>query len=421
VGLQDLLVVAVFVVAYGLVSGRLEGTPVTPPMLFVGFGLLAGPPALGLVELDLDNEAVRVLAEATLVLVLFTDAARIDLRVLRREYHLPARLLGIGLPLTVLAGTLAAVVLFDGLELWEAAVLAAVLAPTDAALGQVVVTSPEVPLRVRQGLNVESGLNDGLALPAVTVLVAAAASAEDLGGPGSWGVFAAEQVGYGVLVGVLVGTVGGRLIDAAARRGWMSEAFRQVATLAVAAAAYALSETVGGNGFIAAFTAGLAFGTVARGICQSVYDFTEEEGQLLTLLTFLVFGVAVVGPRLDELTWQVAAYAVLSLTVVRMLPVALSLLGSRMRADTVLFLGWFGPRGLASILFGLLVVEESGVAGADTIFLVMGWTVLLSVLSHGVTAAPLARRYARRIAAHRTSRPAMPEVGPATHIRTRTG
>ena len=420
-GLQDLLVVAVFVVAYGLVSGRLEGTPVTPPMLFVGFGLLAGPPALGLVELDLDNEAVRVLAEATLVLVLFTDAARIDLRVLRREYHLPARLLGIGLPLTVLAGTLAAVVLFDGLELWEAAVLAAVLAPTDAALGQVVVTSPEVPLRVRQGLNVESGLNDGIALPAVTVLVAAAASAEDLGGPGSWGVFAAEQVGYGVLVGVLVGTAGGRLIDAAARRGWMSEAFRQVATLAVAAAAYALSETVGGNGFIAAFTAGLAFGTVARGICQGVYDFTEEEGQLLTLLTFLVFGAAVVGPRLDELTWQVAAYAVLSLTVVRMLPVALSLLGSRLRADTVLFLGWFGPRGLASILFGLLVVEESGVAGADTIFLVMGWTVLLSVLAHGVTAAPLARRYARRIAAHRVSRPAMPEVGPATHIRTRTG
>jgi NhaP-type Na+/H+ or K+/H+ antiporter len=421
VTLQDLLVIAAFVVAYGLVSGRLAGTVVTPPMLFVAFGLATGSSALGLLELDLDNEAVRVLAEATLVLVLFTDAARIDLRVLRREYHLPARLLGVGLPLTVALGALVAFVLFDGLEVWEAAVLAAVLAPTDAALGQVVVTSPDVPLRVRQGLNVESGLNDGIALPAVTVLVAAAASAEDLGGPGSWGVFAAEQVGYGILAGLLVGLLGGRLIDAAASRGWMSEAFRQGSTLGVAAAAYALSESVGGNGFIAAFTGGLAFGTVARGVCQGVYDFTEEEGQLLTLLTFLVFGAAIVGPRLDELTWQVGAYAVLSLTVVRMLPVALSLLGSRLRADTVLFLGWFGPRGLASILFGLLVVEESGVAGADTIFLVVTWTVLLSVLAHGVSAAPAARTYARRIAAHRVDRPGMPELEEATHMRTRTG
>ncbi len=418
--LQDLLVIAAFVVAYGLVSGRLAGTLVTPPMLFVAFGLVAGPSALGLLQLELDNEAVRLLAEATLVLVLFTDAARIDLAVLRREYHLPARLLGIGLPLTVLLGTLAALVLVDGLEVWEAAVLAAVLAPTDAALGQVVVTSPDVPLRIRQALNVESGLNDGIALPAVTVLVAAAASAEDLGGPASWAGFAAEQVGYGVVAGLLVGVVGGRLVDAAARNSWMSEAFRQVSTLAVAAGAYALAESVGGNGFIAAFTAGLAFGTVARGSCEGVYDFTEEQGQLLTLLTFLVFGAAIIGPRLDELTWQVLAYAVLSLTVVRVLPVALSLLGSRMRADTVLFLGWFGPRGLASILFGLLVVEESGVTGADSIFLVVGWTVLLSVLAHGVSAAPLARRYARRIAGHRVSRPAMPELEDATEMRTRT-
>lgn len=418
--LPDLLVIAGVVVAYGLVSERLAGTVFTPPLLFVAAGLLAGPSGLGLVELDLSNGAVRVLAEATLVLVLFTDAARIDLAVLRREFHLPARLLGIGLPLTILVGTLLAVALLDGLELWEAAVLAAVLAPTDAALGQVVVTSEQVPVRVRQGLNVESGLNDGLALPAVTVLAAAAASAEDLGGPASWGVFAAEQVGFGVLLGVLIGAVGGRLIDSAGGRNWMNPNLRQVATLAVAAIAYASSESAGGNGFIAAFVAGLTFGTVARASCACVYDFTEEEGQLLTLLTFLVFGAVVVGPRLNELTWRVAAYAVASLTVARMLPVALSLLGSRMRADTVLFLGWFGPRGLASILFGLLVVEESDVAGADTIFLIVTWTVLLSVVAHGLTAAPAARLYARRIASHKVSRPAMPELEVATSIRTRT-
>ncbi len=419
--MQDLLVIAVIVVIYGLISGRLEGTVLTPPMVFVAAGLVAGPSALGLVELDLGNEAVRVLAEATLVLVLFTDAARINLAVLRREFAVPARLLGIALPLSVVLGTLVALALLDGLEVWEAAVLAAVLAPTDAALGQVVVTSEDVPVRVRQGLNVESGLNDGLALPMVTVLLAAAASAEDLGGPASWGMFAAQQVGYGVLLGTAVGAVGGRLIDAAAQRSWMSPAFRQVATLAVAAAAYAFSESLGGNGFIAAFTAGLAFGTVARASCAGVYDFTEEEGQLLTLLTFFVFGALIIGPRLGELTWQIALYAVASLTVVRMLPVALSLLGTRMRVDTVLFLGWFGPRGLASILFGLLVVEESGVAGADTILLVVAWTVLGSVAAHGLTAAPAARLYARRIASHRLTRPAMPELEEATHIRTRTG
>ena len=280
-GLQDLLVVALFVVAYGLVSGRLQGSLVTPPMVFVGFGLLAGPASLGLVELDLDNEAVRVLAEATLVLVLFTDAARIDLRVLRREYHLPARLLGVGLPLTV-AGTLAALVLFDGLELWEARGARRGARPHRRRAGTGVVTPSRGPAAGPAGAQRRERAQRRHRAPARH---RPRRGGGQRGGP-RW------RPGLGVCSppsrsatasspALLVGALGGRLVDLATRRSWMSETFRQVSTLAVAAAAYGLSETLGGNGFIAAFTAGLAFGSVARGSCQGVYAFTEEEGQLL--------------------------------------------------------------------------------------------------------------------------------------------
>ena len=419
--LTDVAVIAVFVVAYGACAARLSRTVVTPPMVFVAFGIVMGPEALGVLELSIDQEAVRILAEATLVLVLFSDAARIDLRVLRRQAQLPARLLGIGLPLTIAAGGLTAAVLFGGLEIWEAMLVGVILAPTDAALGQVVVVSERIPIRIRQTLNVESGLNDGIALPVITLFLALAAVEEEIQSTSFWVEFVLEQIGYGVLVGVVVGYVGGRVIDLSSRRGWIDGTFQQLSTLAVGVAAYALAVGVDGNGFIAAFVAGVTFGSVARATCHGIYDFTEEEGQLLALLTFLVFGATIAGPALGELTWQIAVYAALSLTVVRMLPVAISLLGSGLHRDSVLFVGWFGPRGLASILFGLLVLEEVALSGRNEVFLVVTWTVLVSVYAHGLSALPGVRWYGARYEEMADEHDEMPEAVEVEAMPTRIG
>jgi NhaP-type Na+/H+ or K+/H+ antiporter len=398
-GVAEVAIVAGFVVVYALVSRRLETTWVTGPMVFVGVGIALGEAGLGALEFGMSEGPVRVLAEATLVLLLFTDAIRIDLAVLREERLLPVRLLLIGLPLTVVAGTLLGIGVFPSLAVWEAAVLAAVLAPTDAALGQAVVADRRVPVRIRQALNVESGLNDGLMVPVITVLVAVAAFGSDIESAGYWAEFVARQLGFGVLIGITVGYVGGRLLDEFSKRGWVDGAFRQLATLAIGVAAFAGAELLEGNGFVAAFVSGLAFGHVAREACEGAYDFAEDEGQLLALLTFLAFGAVLAGPRLGELTWQVFLFAVLALTIMRMVPVALSLVGVGLHRATVLYLGWFGPRGLASILFALFLVEEAELPGTSQLFLIVTWTVLLSVLLHGVTSVPLTRRYVADLAA----------------------
>ena len=394
----DIAVVAGFVLGYALISRRLETTPVTGPMIFVGSGILLGPEVLDV--LDLDERAVSILAEATLVLLLFTDAIRIDLGGLRRQVELPARLLGVGLPLTLAAGLVLAVVVFPDFGLWEAALVAAILAPTDAALGQAVVSNPRVPIRVRQALNVESGLNDGLMVPIITLFLAFAAVEVDLETPGFWAEFAVRQIGFGLLAGVAVGYVGGKLIDHFSTRDWMEGTFRQLATLAVGVAAFAVAEAVDGNGFVAAFVAGVAFGAAAREHCEGVYDFAEDEAQLLALLTFLFFGAAIAGPALGELDWRIALYAVASLTAVRMLPVAASLLGASLRVPTVAYLGWFGPRGLASIVFGLTILEEADLPQGEDVFVVVIWTVLASVALHGVTSVALSRRYASWFSSH---------------------
>ena len=386
-------VLAAIVFAYGLVSKRLARVSVTGPMVFVAAGILAGPSGLDLVDLPFDESGIELLAEATLGLVLFSDATRIDLKVLRRQIRLPARLLGIGLPLTIVAGGLVAAALFTELAWAEAALLGAVLAPTDAALGQEVVTNRAVPVRIRQALNVESGLNDGLVVPVVAVLLGIAA-AEAGASATSALTFAAEQIGYGLLVGIVAGLGGGFLIRRASKAGWIDGIFQQLATLAVAVLAVTGAQAIGGNGFLAAFVAGLAFGWVARTECEHVQDFTEDAGQLLSMLTFFFFGAVIAGPAIGDLTWQVALYAMLSLTVVRMIPVALSLVGSGLQWESVLFMGWFGPRGLASILFGLLIVGEVDLPGTELILLVVTWTVMLSIVAHGVTARPWSARYA---------------------------
>ena len=388
-------IAATLFLAYSLVSGRLEGSVFTAPMVFVAFGLLAGSGAIAVAPVNVEHSVVHLIAELTLILVLFADAARIDIARVRRDHNLPLRMLIVGLPLTIAAGTVAGVGLFPEFSLWEAALLAALLAPTDAALGQSVVSARAVPLRVRQSINIESGLNDGIALPAVLLFAALSGSVQGTNATGHWIQFAVLQITLGPLVGVAVGYAGARLIDNAAHRQWMTIAFQGIAILALAVLAYLLAELAGGNGFISAFVAGMVFGNSIRNACTFLFEFMESEGQLLMLITFFVFGAVLLPEGLAHANVKVVLYALASLTLIRMVPIALSLLGSGIRLPTFLFLGWFGPRGLASILFVLLILDRSDIAHRAEILTITVITVALSVVLHGVSAAPLAAAYGR--------------------------
>lgn len=387
----DILLIALAVLVFSLLAGRLGGTPLTMPMLFTGAGLLLGEHVLGIVDVGLDNEVVSVLAEITLVVVLFTDASRMHLGTILRQHTIALRLLVVGMPLVMLLGGLAGALLYPQLPLVTIALLAVALAPTDAALGQSFVTNDAVPRRIRQGLNVESGINDGLALPFLLVLIDLA----HLQAGGFWhyvGLFA-SMIGLGTLLGALTGWLGGKMLTWSTRYDWTTETTQRLGILSLAAVAYGAAESVGGNGFVAAFVAGLTVGTTARSLLKATSIFAETEGQLLTLLTFLLFGAVVAGEVLSELTWQTAAYAALSLLVVRPLATAAALLGTRLSWSSVAFLGWAGPRGLASIVYAVLIMESGRITGAEEIFQVAAWTIVFSILLHGLSAAPLSRRY----------------------------
>ncbi len=369
------------------VSQRLSNTPITLTIVVVTVGVLVGPLVLGDLTLSSTSSTVRTLAEVTLAVVLFSDASRIDIRTLRREASAPLRLLGVGLPLTIAFGALVARALFGSFSLSEALILGVILAPTDAGLGSVVVTDTRLPQRVRQSLNVESGLNDGICVPLLLIVLATA------GGPRHPLHVLAEEIGYGVLAGVVAGALAALIVIGAGRKLLIADEWRQIIPVAAATLAYGIALALEGSGFIAAFIAGLAFGALAHANSAREMRFTEESGALLNSVTFLVFGAVLLGPALEHVSWRYALYAVLSLTIVRMLPVAVSMLRSGARRATVAFIGWFGPRGLASIVFAV-IVEESHQAHGGTILAVTYLTVGLSVLAHGLSAAPLVSRYA---------------------------
>ncbi len=414
----DLAIVALAVLAVAAVSRRLTNTPVTPAMAFVLIGLLLGPLVVDTFDVAPTGGSVRTLAEATLAIVLFSDASRIKLRALRHEYLLPVRLLGVGLPLTIALGAVLAAAMFGQLTFAEALVLAVLLAPTDAALGQAVVTEQRLPSRIRQGLNVESGLNDGICVP-LLLIVLAVADAESHGGPAHPFKIVAEEIGYGILGGVAAGCLAAGLVAVGHRRDLITGAWLQVIPVAGAAAAYGLAAPLHGSGFIAAFVAGAFFGGLVSEESETASRLSEEIGDLLGGVTFLVFGAVLLGPALEHLSWQIAAYAVLSLTLVRMLPVAIAMLGSGAKLPTVGFLGWFGPRGLASIVFAVIVVQEAHLPGTNTILLATYTTIGLSVIAHGASAAPLADRYARWYQSSLRDHPAAMESVPASAHRTR--
>lgn len=400
---------ALCLVAYAAASRRLARSPVTPAIFFTAAGLVLGP-WLGIVDLSLRSESVKLLAEATLTLVLFSDASRISLGALRGELGVPARLLGVGLPLTIAAGALAGAVVLPGVSVLEALILAVMIACTDAALGQAVVSDGRVPSRIRQGLNVESGLNDGLCVPLFFIALALANAEESALTAADAFRIVAEEIGYGVVGGVLAGAVGVVALRQALRHASVEASWLQLLTASTALLAAAFATALGGSMFIAAFVAGLVFGVFRRGQGGNVSRFLDEGGELLSAATFLVFGAAILGPVLGELTWQLALYAVLSLTLVRLLPVWLALLGSGASLPTVAFVGWFGPRGIASIVFGLLLYEQADLPGQRLLLLATTFTIALSVLAHGITARPFTDRYARWYAAHPRGQRAMESV-----------
>ena len=407
VGLALLLVAAV--------SRRLSNTPITPAMVVVAMGVLAGPLVLNDLNVGPTSLTVRRLAEATLAVVLFSDSSRIDLRALRRELSLPVRLLGIGLPLTIAMGALVALALFGSFSLSEALILGVILAPTDAGLGSAVVTDTSLPQRVRQSLNVESGLNDGICVPILLIVLATSSGAAGATHPAQ---VIGEEIGYGLIGGIVAGAMAAGIVNAAGAKRLIDDAWRPIIPVAAAVLAYGIAEALGGSGFIAAFTAGALFGLIARDNSDGAMGFTEQTGALLDAVTFLIFGAILLGPALEHVSWQIALYAVLSLTIVRMLPVALCLLGTRALAPTVAFIGWFGPRGLASIVFAV-IVEDTHQAHGATILTACYLTVGLSVLVHGLSASPLVSRYAAWYRAAAGVRPPKMESEPAHEHRVR--
>ena len=387
---------------YSLVSRRLEQTIVTAPIVFTVAGMLMLP-ALPLIQkFGVNAGVLSWLAEIGLVLLLFTDASRTSLTVLLSIGTLAVRLLSIGMLLTILLGAIAARIVFPHLSNWEAGILSTVLAPTDAGLGQIVVNSPRVPASIRQALNVEAGLNDGLCVPFLMFFIALAAAKTE-GREASLMQFIVEQLGYGLVIGGGIGLVGGWLLGLAERRRWVAESFQQIGIVALPLLCLAVSEIVGASMFIAAFVAGLAVQVGFKEAGARSVEFAEEWGQLFNLSVFFLFGLVAV-QAWPQFNLGLVTYAVLSLTVVRMLPVATALIGTRLSVATVMFMGWFGPRGLASIVLGLVYLEqEVHLPGEPTIRLALIVTVLASIFAHGLSAAPGIQLYARKIASQESS------------------
>ena len=393
---EELAILAIYVFIYSIIAGRIERGFFSGPIVFVASGFLLGPLVLGWFDEPIATRDLRVLADLTLALVLFIDAANADLATLKRHIKIPSRMLLIGLPGAILLGFGFAVLLFDGLGLFEAAILATMLAATDAALGKAVITNKNVPVHVREGLNAESGLNDGLAVPVLLVFIALAEGGEAEGSGLSLALtLVAEELGIGLLVGIGLTAIAAPLLRACWRRGWVTEIWVQVTVIALAIACFAVAQSMHGSGYIAAFTGGLLFGYMAKDSTHKLVLAAEGDAETLALLTWLVFGAAVIGQVAELFTWQVLGYAILSLTVIRMIPIYLSLTGTGEPAANKLFLGWFGPRGLASIVFAIIVLNKD-LPGGPLMAMVVVCTVFLSLVAHGITASPLANWLGRK-------------------------
>jgi NhaP-type Na+/H+ or K+/H+ antiporter len=387
---KELAILAIFTFIYSLISGRIKNLPISGPIIFVLVGLLFGPLGLGWFKGDFGRNEYRVLVDLTLTLVLFIDAANADLSVLRRQIKIPTRMLLLGLPVTILLGFFFAWVLFDGLTLYEMAILATILAATDAALGKAVVTNEVIPPRIREGLNCESGLNDGLCVPILLVFIALAHGHAGGESEISALTLVAKEIGIGAIVGLAVAGGGAWLLQASARSGWLSAVWVQISVPALALACFAIGQSLHGSGYIAAFIGGMLFGRLAKQAKHQLIMPGEGISESMAMLTWLIFGCAVIGQKAQYFTLEIILYSILSLTLIRMVPMFLVLTGTGENPSTKLFLGWFGPRGLASIVFAIIVLNEN-LPGAHFMAIVVTCTIGLSLFAHGVSANPLAQ------------------------------
>lgn len=393
----NLAILSIFVFLYSLVSGGLEKTPFSGAIIFTLFGLMVGSLGLGILNLHVDTEGLMILAELTLALVLFTDAANANIRELKKSYNIPLRLLLIGLPITILLGFGVGVLFFDGLQLLEIALIAIMLAPTDAALGKAVVTNEAVPTNIREGLNVESGLNDGICVPILFIFLELATSGVVGGGTSGLALTLVSQaIGIGCGIGVGMTLLGIWLLRACADRGWITETWQQLPVPALAVACFSVAQWLGGSGFIACFVGGMLFGWRKKQHKHTLLLAAEGTGDTMALITWVIFGAAVVGQAIGSFSWPVVLYALLSLTLIRMVPVFLVLTGMNLRGDEKLFIGWFGPRGLASIVFAVIVINEH-LPGSGTIAMTVACTIILSIIGHGLSANPLVNMLVSRL------------------------
>jgi NhaP-type Na+/H+ or K+/H+ antiporter len=417
-----LAIAAVSVVLWSVLSARLERLYISAPIAFLVMGLAATHGPFALIHFNPHSSTVRSLAEVTLALVLFTDASRVNVNELRHDLGLPFRLLALGLPLTIGFGTVAAFAIIPGVSLWVAATIGAIVAPTDAALGASVMSDTRIPNRIRRLLNIESGLNDGIAAPFVNIFLAGAVSTAVTHSMSA--LTAAGDLLIGAAIGGGVGLVGGWALTRAEAGKWSAPGFRPLTALGLAFFAYSSAIQAQGNGFVAAFIAGMAFGSVVHFDLESTVAFTEEAGGLLSLMVWLIFGAAMVVPGFTHAVWPDYLFALLALTVVRMVPVALSLVGSGLDRFTVGFVGWFGARGLASVVFGLIAYDALEPSAASRVLSVVTVTVTLSVVAHGLSASPLASRYGQfvdTLLKHRPEHQTTPTMRARASLGTHVG
>ncbi|TKB11327.1 sodium:proton antiporter [Desulforhopalus sp. IMCC35007] len=393
---NELAILALFVLFYSMVAGRLERTFVSGTIVFVATGLLMGPLGLGWLYGDVSSSNFRVFADLTLALVLFIDAANTDFSILRSQFRIPVRMLLLGLPGVIFLGTLFASIIFDVLSIFEAAILGTMLAATDAALGKAIISNKTVPIRIREGLNIESGLNDGLCVPILFVFIALANGSGAAGGSAISALkLVFRELGFGLLVGLSLSSLAIWGVKWCLIRGWVNKVWLQITVVGLAIACFSVAQSVHGSGYIASFSGGLYFGYKAKEATRKMIFAAEGIGETLALVTWMLFGAIVVSHCIPYFTWSMILYAVLSLTVIRMVPIFLSLIGTGESIRSKLFLGWFGPRGLASIVFSVIVLNR-GVPGGRSIAMIVTLTVFLSLMLHGISANPLARWLGKR-------------------------
>jgi len=392
-----IFIIALIVLFYGFFSKILEKYNISGPMVFMFFGILLSPLVLNIAHLDLDDNIVKTIAEIALIIVLFSDSSTINIKKFKDQWKIPTRLLLIGLPLTIVFSTYVGIFFFPNESVINILLLALILAPTDAALGKAVVTDRAVPLKIRSAINVESGLNDGIVFPMLITVVLLIVGHKELGNDNSWITYLLTQISLGFIIGAFNGYVGAKLLTKAVENSWIRESYRNLSPISLAILSFYFAEYFGGNGFISAFVAGVFFGSFSKVIDIQTEAFLEGSGEIFILISFLVFGLTFIPATIEYININIIIYAIFSLTILRMLPVALSLSYMNLSLSTKLFIGWFGPRGIASILYVMIVAHMIiNIQGHQQIYATITLTIFLSIILHGLSARPLVKLYSKK-------------------------